>query len=511
MLFAGSPAARSRARLLAVRGTVRAASEAEMWAPPAGEAPPAPESAPLPWRSVVILVLVTMGEVLAFTAPLPTLPFLVQTFGVAEEGVGYAAGLLQSAYFLSTFAVGAFWGRMSDVYGRRRVLALGLTTTAACLVAFGMATTLLQALAARSLCGLLHATAGICYATMREITTEDNRARGFSALGVAYGAGHALGPLLAALLSRPADAFPQLLGGTVFDRHPFLLVYVGAAIVGPGVGLVALAFFDEPVPARGWRRLADEAAGESASAPAAATAAAPPRESRRVWGLHAAVPITIGVHLAVQLYFGGVAEVVPIFLASRSRGLGLDPAQLGMALAPTGIVLVIGPLAFPATAGRLGLPGCLELGQALAGCYIALVPVLPRLPAQLLWPALMLIAAVRGAAGTLIFIALQLMTNSLVTAADAGLVNGLVASVSGLGRGATPIAMGSIYAAFAHSELPFPLDVHAPFLLLLALCVATLALGAMLARALGPTGTTRPPANGEVSDEGAPDTSGGSR
>lgn len=62
---------------------------------------------------------------------------------------GYYAGLLTSAFMMGRLVSAHVWGVVSDRYGRRLVLIVGLLSTAVLAVAFGFSTTLTWAFSCR--------------------------------------------------------------------------------------------------------------------------------------------------------------------------------------------------------------------------------------------------------------------------------------------------------------------------------------------------------------------------
>lgn len=96
---------------------------------------------PFPYRTVGLLLLITLADSIVITFLMPMVPYMVRGYGVAEDDVGFSAGSLASAYNLAGLFSGFFWGRVSDSYGRRPVLLFGLLSTGATVVWFGLAGT----------------------------------------------------------------------------------------------------------------------------------------------------------------------------------------------------------------------------------------------------------------------------------------------------------------------------------------------------------------------------------
>lgn len=101
---------------------------------------------------------------------LATLPFvalmvlhLLSDGGVdrPREEAGFYTGLLESGYHVGAFFGAIFWGRVSDVWGRRPAILGGLAGTVVSALLFGLSRTYAQAFVARFLWGALNQNIGV--------------------------------------------------------------------------------------------------------------------------------------------------------------------------------------------------------------------------------------------------------------------------------------------------------------------------------------------------------------
>ncbi|CAG8678321.1 11726_t:CDS:2, partial [Acaulospora morrowiae] len=113
---------------------------------------------PLPKTPIFILSLIIFSEPINSTILLPFVYFMVRDFGVSkdEKQIGRYAGLIASSFFFSQFCFSIFWGYMSDKFGRRPILLIGLVGNIITSILFGISRSLIWAIASRSACGMLN-------------------------------------------------------------------------------------------------------------------------------------------------------------------------------------------------------------------------------------------------------------------------------------------------------------------------------------------------------------------
>lgn len=153
--------------------------------------------------SLLVIFLTVFIDLLGFGIVLPLLPIYGQEFarqyGWSKPMVGLTVGLLMSSFSLMQFFFLPIWGRLSDRFGRRPILLLGLAGSTLFYGMFGVATSL------RSLTGLFIARvgAGIAGATIAtaqayiaDTTSKEGRAKGMALIGAAFALGFTLGPSL---------------------------------------------------------------------------------------------------------------------------------------------------------------------------------------------------------------------------------------------------------------------------------------------------------------------------
>jgi MFS family permease len=180
---------------------------------------------------------------------LPFVAFMVtDLFGYSPSDIGYYAGWLTSAYFLSQIFSSVILGQLSDIKGRRIIMLSGMAGNLVTTLIFGMSRVFWLALLSRFICGLINGNIGVIKSYIREITDETNQARAYTLRSAGYSIGTIIGPILGGALARPAIQYPNTFSSTgLFGYFPFLLPCIASAILS-GISLfLGVLFLKETV------------------------------------------------------------------------------------------------------------------------------------------------------------------------------------------------------------------------------------------------------------------------
>jgi MFS family permease len=165
----------------------------------------------------LVIFLTVFIDLLGFGMVLPLLPIYADVF--TEDPAGWKLGLLMASFSLMQLIFGPLWGRLSDHLGRRPVLMVGLAGSVVFYLLFGLATvwhSLTLLFVSRIGAGIAGATVPTAQAYIADSTTLERRPKGMALVGVAFGLGFTVGPLLG-----------------------FLAVPSGQGDPGPGPGYIA--------------------------------------------------------------------------------------------------------------------------------------------------------------------------------------------------------------------------------------------------------------------------------
>ena len=195
----------------------------------------------VPRSTMAVLMLSVFTVSMGFGIVLPVLPFLIEQLlgpGGDAAQVSRATGLLTGLYMLSLFLFAAAWGRLSDRYGRRTILLIGLIGFSATSLTFAFIENLPAIYAERFLSGLFAAAVTpVALAAIGDLAaSEAARARRLTFVSLAGIGGFLLGPMMGVFISRSAAAlFPVM--RTV---GPLVLPLAGTAVLALLVAVAAM-------------------------------------------------------------------------------------------------------------------------------------------------------------------------------------------------------------------------------------------------------------------------------
>lgn len=165
---------------------------------------------------VVFLDLVGFGIVL------PLIPFFADSMGATPLIVG----VIVASYSLMQLVFSPVWGSLSDRFGRRPFLVLGLFGSAASYVVFGLAETVAVLLVSRVVGGSMGATVPVAQAVVADSTAPEERARGMGMIGAAFALGFIFGPAIGGFLSQWGYAVPGFVAAGLTGANAVAAIFL---------------------------------------------------------------------------------------------------------------------------------------------------------------------------------------------------------------------------------------------------------------------------------------------
>ncbi|NIH80397.1 MFS transporter [Amycolatopsis viridis] len=428
-------------------------------APAAGTAP----AALTPRLRLVLVLLLTTQFTLAVDFAI-----LNVALPVIGRGLGFSLGHLQ--WIATSFALCAagftlFFGRVADLFGRRRLFLGGLAVLGAASLVGGLARTPEMLIAARVFQGL--ATAAVTPAGLSLLTTAfpegPLRAKALGLNGAlmstGFTAGAVLGGLLTDLLSWrwafflnvPVALVVLLVAPAVIKEsrpggRPRLDVPGAVSVT---LGLLAVVFGLTQAGEQGW----DSAAAVSSLAVGVVLLLVFYAVERKV----PAPLVPVGVLGKRSVAWGNVAGLIA-FLTETSlvfpltlylqNVLGLSPLAAGLSFGVLGAGTVLGGSTASKVIGRIGSKRTLIAGGLLQAVFTAALLGLGADPA---WMWLMLVAGFAGGVGNmLVIVGFMVTATSGLANHEQGLATGLATMTQQVGiTMGTPVMSAVVTAAMA--------------------------------------------------------------
>lgn len=157
---------------------------------------------------------------------LPLLPFYATRFvghgplwealnAIGMGGEGTVIALLVSSFAVAQLVSAPVWGRVSDRYGRRPALLIGLAASGIAYVVFAYSGSLELLFLSRIVQGAGGGTVGVIQAYVADATEPHERSKALGWLSAATNAGVALGPALGSFSARIGPEWPGLFAAMI--------------------------------------------------------------------------------------------------------------------------------------------------------------------------------------------------------------------------------------------------------------------------------------------------------
>ncbi len=195
----------------------------------------------VPRGTMVVLMAAVFTVSIGYGVVLPLLPYLLERLlgaGGSAARVSRSTGLLTGLYTLSLFLFAPAWGWLSDRFGRRIILLIGLIGFSATMLIFAFIENLAAVYAERILSGMFAAAVTpVALAAIGDLaTTEEARGRRLTFVSLAGISGFLLGPMTGVFISRgAANLLP-----VVSAARSLALPLAGTAVLALMVAVAAL-------------------------------------------------------------------------------------------------------------------------------------------------------------------------------------------------------------------------------------------------------------------------------
>jgi len=321
-------------------------------------------------KRLSVLMLVAFVDMMGLMIIWPLLPLYAQNLGASATTVGLLAASFPVAQLVSS----PVWGYVSDRYGRRPALLVGLGASAIAYIVFGFAHAVWLLFASRFVQGLGGGTTGVVQAYVADTMLPRERAKALGWLSAATSAGVIIGPAIGSFMHRFGEAAPGLFA---------------SALV-----LINVAFAWKWLPESRW---AQAGVTRTSTEERAARRSVTMREAvqnivqpavRVLSDPTRPVSLLIWIYALAMLAFNALPPVFSLYLHDR---FGITADQIGyffMVFGAVGVLMRTAPVGW--FNAKLGEVRTMQLGTVLLLAGFVLVPLAPSLPlfiaAQILMP-----------------------------------------------------------------------------------------------------------------------------
>ncbi|MGB3390881.1 MAG: TCR/Tet family MFS transporter [Pseudaminobacter sp.] len=152
-------------------------------------------------RGLALVFTILLLDITGIGIIMPVLPtYLQELTGVSISAAAIEGGWLFFVYAAMQFLFAPLIGNLSDRFGRRPILLASVLTFAIDNLICALAWSYWVLFVGRVLAGISGASYSTAAAFIADVSNDENRAKNFGLLGIAFGVGFVIGPVLGGLL-----------------------------------------------------------------------------------------------------------------------------------------------------------------------------------------------------------------------------------------------------------------------------------------------------------------------
>jgi multidrug resistance protein len=366
-------------------------------------------ASPSQFRRLAVLIGVNFVDMIGFMIVLPLLPFYALKLNASPEIVGQ----LIASYSIAQLVAAPLWGRVSDRYGRRPALLIGLSASAIAYVVFGLADSVWLLYLSRIVQGAGGGTTGVAQAYVADTVAPGDRARALGWLSAATSAGVMVGPAIGSSAAHLGQTAPGL--------------------IAAGLCIINVIF--------AWRWL-PESRKKSATRSA--------KTSRPLWypawsALRhpgSSIGRLLWIYGVGMIAFSSMTSIMALYLGAE---FGIDEKTIGYVFLYVGVLsfvmrsALLGPIV-----DRIGETWAMRIGTGLLVLGLAVYPL-----ADNLWTLALVIPGVPiGTA--LLFPATTSLMSRYSDPGELGVTMGVAQTFAGLARVVAPLMATTLFQRLGH-------------------------------------------------------------
>jgi MFS family permease len=299
-------------------------------------------------KRISVLMATAFVDMMGGAMIFPLLPFYALHLHAAPWMIGW----MIASFWMAQLASSPLWGRVSDRYGRRPALLVGLSASALGFLVFAFAVTPWMLVLSRVVQGAGGGTTGVAQAYVGDAIEPKDRAKALGWLSAATNAGVMIGPAIGSLATNLGSAAPGL---------------IAAALC-----LCNVVFAWRWLPEPSQQRRTEQNRGARPAVPRRRVMAV-------VWETFAQpkadVPRLIWIYAVGMLGFMSMSGVLALYLG---KVFGVTEKTIGLFFVYTGgLSLVMRALILGKMVDRFGETGVMRLGALFLALGLAGMPLAP--------------------------------------------------------------------------------------------------------------------------------------
>src|SRR5215831_11298768 len=158
------------------------------------------------FRRLLVLIAVATVDMIGGAMVFPLIPFYALKLHAAPTTVG----VIIASFFVAQLISAPIWGRVSDHYGRRPALLIGLGASTVAFFVFGFANSIWLLFLCRIVQGLGGGTTGVLQAYVGDTIPPEDRARSLGWLSAGTNVGTMLGPVIGSFATVWGQQWPGI-------------------------------------------------------------------------------------------------------------------------------------------------------------------------------------------------------------------------------------------------------------------------------------------------------------
>ena len=362
-----------------------------------------------------VLIVTAFVDMVGLLMVVPLMPYYARSLGASA----FMVAVLVSAFTAAQLLSAPIWGRVSDRYGRRPALLIGLGAAAIAYVVFAFANSIWLLLLSRVVQGAGGGTTGVVQAYVADSVEPHERAKALGWLSAATNVGVALGPPIAS----------------------FALLYFHTR--GPGIIAAVLCVINMLFA---WRYLSESRDMTEAKQVIRRPGASLEAIVRVVTHTNEAAPRLIWIYAITMGAFQGMTAILALFLADKFN-VGADHIWV--------VFTYLGTISFVTRAGilgravdRYGEVTLSRIGLVLLAIGLAAFPLVPN------YYTLAVVIALVPLGTAFTFPCVTALLSRVIQSHERGLYMGVQQTFGGISRVLVPLWAGYAYDHFGHG-IPF--------------------------------------------------------